>query len=100
MLGLLRIEADLAAIEIGYECTVAERCVALGDALDLVVQAPPLLDDDDARRPGSGRRLDEKSRAILAVGAFEGDMLAHGNDPPSCSTSISPPFSKTRSDAR
>src|SRR5262249_18930789 len=58
--GLVGVLGELAVIEVGHDRGEAGGGVALGDGLDLVVDAPPLLDDDDTGRltGAIGRRQD------------------------------------------
>ena len=55
--GLLRVEANLTAVQIRDECAVAAFGVPVRDTFDLIVEPPPLLNDDDTRRLPAGSRL-------------------------------------------
>ena len=78
MLGFLRIEADLAAIQIRHEHSEAFLRIPIGDALDVIVDAPPFLDHDEAGRVLPAGGLDVITGALLcSVWTLECD-LAHG----------------------
>ena len=66
-------------IEIGRERDEAFGGEAVGDALDVVVEAPPLLDDDDGGMRAGAIGLSEVPHAVDAVrGEFDGCGGDHG----------------------
>src|SRR5262249_58234340 len=67
---------DRAGVEVGRERFVSGQCEAVADALDLLLQAPPLLDDDHAWSLGTSG-LGEIPRRPLAVRPWECDVGAH-----------------------
>src|SRR5262249_52815059 len=69
---------DRAGIEIGRKRLVAGEHEAVANALDLILQAPPFLDDHDARRLGASG-LGEVAGRILAVRLLEDDLRAHAS---------------------
>src|SRR5438105_4224387 len=77
VLGLLRVETDFAAIEIGHERAVSLLRVVIGHAPDVIVDTPPLLDDDEARRFRAVRGLGVIAGAVLPIWTCECNC-AHG----------------------
>ena len=74
MFGLFLIESELPAIEIRHQRAIAPRGIAVRDALDLVVQPPPLLDDDDGRGVGTRSGFGVIACTLLAVWTRECDL--------------------------
>src|SRR5699024_4860204 len=77
VLGLGRIQRALAAEQVRDRDPVTGLGPLPADTLDLLVHAPPLLDDDDGRRIGAGFRLGVPGRRGLAVGARDFDLSGH-----------------------
>lgn len=70
-----------AQVEVGNERVVAGPCEAIRDTADLIIEAPPLLDDDYARASFPGGSEIALRRAT--VRASELDYLALMS-PPFC----------------
>ena len=75
--GLFRLHGFLAAIEIRHERPVSRCGELVRNPLDLIVEAPPLLDNHDTRRTVAPRRLHEIALSRLAVRPLEADHFAH-----------------------
>ena len=69
MLGFLRLEGELAPVEVRHERPVPGRRELVGDPLDLIVQAPPFLNHDDAGCHGAAGRFGQVSFHDLPVRA-------------------------------
>src|SRR5689334_16304510 len=52
--GLVRVRCDAAAIKVGSDAEEAFVGVAGGNVLDVIVEAPPFLDDEDRSRTATG----------------------------------------------
>ena len=72
LVGLL---SDAALVQVGREGGVAGAREPVGHAADLVVQAPPLLDDDDGRPSGAG--LGQVAAGAATVRPLEFDASSH-----------------------
>jgi hypothetical protein len=57
VLGFRRIKGDVAPVDVRHQSPVAAFGEPVDDALDLVVEPPPLLDNNDARRAAASIRL-------------------------------------------
>ena len=77
MLGLLRLGRGLPAKKIGDEGDVARARQSVGDAANLLVDAPPLLKYDDRGGALSVLRLGQVALNTLSVEAAEGDRRSH-----------------------
>ncbi len=71
------VERDFAAEEVGDHGAVPFLDEAVGDLLDLIVDPPPLLDDDDAGRSVDTSRLHLVGGRILPVRALKSNHLSH-----------------------
>src|SRR5439155_6565051 len=77
VLRLCGIECHLTFIEVGNQRSIAESGELVGDSLDLVIEAPPLLDHHYARSLVNlswGRQV---AVTLFPVGPFESDHLSH-----------------------
>ena len=75
VIGFIRLLRDAAFVEVWRQGVVTGRGEAVGGGLDLIVEAPPFLDDDNA-----GLALacfGEIALAARAVGTLEVDHAAH-----------------------
>src|SRR5712691_490817 len=79
MVGLIGCADDPPLVEIGGERVVAGAGKAVGDAANLVVQAPPFLDDHDAGPVIPGAR--HIAFGLATVGTRKFDHVAHGSSP-------------------
>src|ERR1700722_12952508 len=76
-MSLFGLNRGLAAVQVGHERDVPRARQAVGDAADLFVHAPPLLDDDDCRGTGGMRRLGQVTLNNFPIGALESDCACH-----------------------
>jgi hypothetical protein len=77
VMRLFGLNRGLAAVEVGHERDVAGGGQTVGDAADLWVDPPPLLDDDDRRCTRSLLRFGQVALNRLPIGALEGDRGCH-----------------------
>jgi hypothetical protein len=77
VLGFGGINRDFALVKVGYERAVTESGETVGHAFDLIVQAPPFLDHDDAWSCVIAGGPREVTVAIRAIGPFKSDHLSH-----------------------
>src|SRR5699024_12439266 len=77
VLGFGLVQWLFASEQVGNEHAVAGIGPLPADALDLLVHAPPFLDDDDAGRRGRRIRLCMPGGRGLAIGAGYFDLLCH-----------------------
>ena len=67
MTGFIRDLGHTSLIEIGSKGIVAVACEAVGNTADLVVEAPPFLNDDDGGPVTTGfRQITLRAAAIGA----------------------------------
>jgi len=78
VLGLVCLQRDLAAIQVGHQRAITRRRELVRHAADLVVQTPPLLDHNDARRACRRGGFGEIAVDACAIGPRKADRLAHG----------------------
>jgi hypothetical protein len=69
---------DFTPVKIRDDGAVADLCETDGDALDLVVEAPPLLENDDARGGFTGSRDGAVGIALFSIRSFVSDFFLHG----------------------
>jgi hypothetical protein len=77
MLGFVRLERDFAAIKIRHQGPVPGRRELVGHAPNLVVESPPLLNHDDARRGRAARALGKVAVHAASIRALIADCLTH-----------------------
>ena len=75
VVGLIGHGGEAALVEVGRKRVVAGPGKTVGDAANLVVEAPPFLDHDDTRPALPGGR--EIALGLAAVGPGEFDHRAH-----------------------
>src|SRR5262245_20488290 len=81
MTGFGHFKRNFASKQVRNQRAITESRQPVGNAFDLCVYAPPLLNDDDAGRLVSRSRLGVIPRTILSVRPFETDHLTHENPP-------------------
>jgi hypothetical protein len=72
------IRHDGPGIEVRCERLISRRGEPVANALDLILQPPLFLDDDDAWSVGAPG-FSEIARAVFAIGSFERDLRAHAS---------------------
>lgn len=71
VMGFFLFDGHLAPIQVWNQRQVACQGEAVGHAANLIVQAPPFLDDDNGRRAVELCRLREIALHLLSVGTGE-----------------------------
>jgi len=80
VMRFFRVERRLAAEKVGYESDVPRVRQTVGDAADLIVDPPPLLDHHDGRSAGRLLRLGQVAVDNLPIRALECDCCSHLQD--------------------
>ena len=81
MVGFFGLNGGFAAVEVWHQRLKTRQSQPVGDATDLVVEAPPLLDDHDGRGVGCVGRYGQIALHGFAVGPLK---FNHGSHCCSC----------------
>jgi hypothetical protein len=81
VMRLLGLDRRLAAVQIRHQREVAREGQPVGDSTDLIIDPPPLLDDDDCRRAGRLHRFRQITRYRGPIRPVEGHCCSHRKFP-------------------
>ena len=78
MVGLFRFYRGFTTVQVWHQSLVPGQCQTVGDTTDLVIEPPPLLNDNYGRSAGGDHRFCQIALYCLAVWARKDDGLSHG----------------------
>src|SRR5918994_390950 len=71
------IQSHFSLVQVWNQGAVSFRRATLGDSFDLIVESPPFLDDDQARRVIVASRAGKIAVALGAIGSLKRNHLSH-----------------------